>query len=129
MRFGGTHFGYLPSKVDVKPAFPFDLGFAMTTVHKAQGRTTPKVILAISSKPNRLSQMTFNSIFVALSRVKTAKNIRLLVPNPRDKGGALHYITLLKPPAHVKQFFAGYKNNKRQWNRQDVYAKVLLYNQ
>eukprot|EP00957_Ditylum_brightwellii_P055218 4185804-Ditylum_brightwellii.AAC.1 len=40
-------FAYRPSKVTVKNHFPKDLGFAFT-VHKEQGRTLERVIIALS---------------------------------------------------------------------------------
>ena len=57
--------------------FPFDLAFSMT-VHKAQGRTIPKVVLDLSCHPTKYTEMNFAAIFVAMSRVKNKDDICLL---------------------------------------------------
>ncbi len=54
------------SRVETRPAFPIELAFAMT-VHKAQGRTTPRVVLALSQHNVALCKMNYPSIFVAMT--------------------------------------------------------------
>ena len=57
--------------------FPFDLAFSMT-VHKAQGRTIPKVVIYLFSDLTKYTEIHFASIFVAMSRVKSKNDIQLL---------------------------------------------------
>jgi hypothetical protein len=52
----------LLSKVTVQNIFSFDLAFAMT-IHKAQGRTIPRVILALDSRPMHYLQMQFAAAY------------------------------------------------------------------
>ena len=40
------------------------------TIHKAQGRTIPKVIVDLSCHPTKYAEMKFAAIFVVMSRVK-----------------------------------------------------------
>ena len=65
------------SSVDVTPVFAYDLAFAMT-VHKAQGRTMKRVVIALTSRPVHYNQLEYASVFVALSRVKKSSHICLL---------------------------------------------------
>ena len=61
---------YLPSRVELKNNFPLELAFAIT-MHKAQGRTLSKVILALSDRGgSSAAQLTYASLYVALNRVK-----------------------------------------------------------
>ncbi|MGH7955247.1 MAG: C-terminal helicase domain-containing protein, partial [Gloeomargaritales cyanobacterium] len=66
-----------PSKVTTKRTFHVDMSFAMT-FYKAQGQTIPKVILILNKRPVGLSVLTYSSLFVAVSRVRLADDIRLL---------------------------------------------------
>ena len=103
---------YPVATAEVCEIFPFDLAFSMT-VHKAQGRTIPRVVLDLTSHPSDFSQMEFAAIFVAMSRVKERGHIRLLTHklpgtgrfNPRE---AYAYITRLRPSDYVLAFYEGY---------------------
>ena len=53
----GFSMSYGPSRVTMKNTFCFDLAFAMT-VHKAQGWTLSRVVLALSAGPNAVSGQT-----------------------------------------------------------------------
>ena len=96
-------------KVKTRDLFPYELGFAMT-VHKAQGRTIPRVVLALAHRDNANVQMKYASIYVALSRVKLAKHLRILSHNsgPRPGGLGLKYVTHLKHCVHVLDYYAGF---------------------
>jgi hypothetical protein len=107
------------AKVTIQNIFSFDLAFAMT-VHKAQGRTIPRVILALDSRPMHYSQMVFASVLVALSRVSHTDHMRIL----RHKSGpnqsykqAFQYLTKLRPNKFVAQFYSGFENDNGKWNR------------
>jgi hypothetical protein len=98
------------SKVSTKDIFPFDLSFAMT-VHKAQGRTIDKVVLDLTEYPNALGRHSYSAIFVALSRVRNAKDIRLL-PNNISKQAphkVYNYMTKLCPDSYSMAFYHGFQ--------------------
>ena len=117
---GGAKYSFRPCLVDIVDYFPIELSFAMT-IHKAQGRTIQRVILALEERPNHLIQMTFSSIYVALTRVKHSDHIRILHhTNPPDYR-RLGYITKLHPEKEIFQFFAGFTKDKSTWN-----AKLAL---
>ena len=109
---GGSSFNI--SKVEVRPNFPFELGFAMT-VHKAQGRTLSKVILCLAERPLKLTQMGIQSLYVSLSRVKFASDIRILYHNSMQNTTELEYIAYLESHKIVQSFFAGFVAEKT-WN-------------
>lgn len=112
---GGPFFGCRPSKVKVKQSFPFDLGFAMT-IHKAQGRTMKRLILVLSERPVPACQMRWSAIYVALSRVSQASDIRLLIKDPLDRT-SIEYISGVAPKVEVKSYFGGFPNsNGATWN-------------
>ena len=89
--------------------FPYDLAFAMT-VHKAQGRTIPRVIVDITQHPATISNMEYAAIFVALSRVKHGNHLRLLEPfNNVDTRASLYkWLTLLRPNNDIAPFLRGF---------------------
>ena len=88
---------YLPSKVNIYSHFPVELSFVITA-HKAQGRTLENVILAISERHARGSNMSYVSIYVALSRVKHSNKIRLLLTGRGAyTWSSIRYIEKLRP--------------------------------
>ena len=92
------------ASVSVHHIFPFDLAFAMT-VHKAQGRTIARVVLDLTSHPSKYNQIQYAALFVAMSRVKQADHIRLLVHGDMD------YLTSLRPEKNVMAFYHGYETS------------------
>jgi hypothetical protein len=68
------------------------------TVHKAQGRTIPPVILALDSCAMHYLQMEFAAVVVALSRVSHTDHMKI---RHRKTGGqptykkAFEYLTIL----------------------------------
>ena len=106
-------------KVHTKDIFPYELAFAMT-VHRAQGRTIPKVVLALAHRDNSLTQMTYASIYVALSRVKLTSDLRILYHScgPRPGILGLQYITHLRHCIHVLDYYTGFESSHHGgiWN-------------
>ena len=105
--------------------FPFDLAFSMT-IHKAKGRTIPKVVLDLFCHPTKYAKMNFAAIFVAMSRVKNKEDIRLL---SHTKEGdtinmveAYSYITQLSPSDYVMAFYHGYERNQSNNNHGNVWS-------
>jgi hypothetical protein len=106
------------SHANVYSIFPIELGFAVT-VHLAQGRTIPKVVVSISEPPSAQSVLRFkySALFVALSRVRDSGDMQLLY-REETREEALAYLQELKPDSHTKLFNAGFKNNNGIWNRE-----------
>lgn len=120
---GGPRHHYDPSRALVSNYFPFELAFALT-LHKAQGRTLLRVILALSSRPVQFSQIGYAGLFVAMSRVRRAEDIRLLLTDPSNYK-PLEYITLLKPPDHIQHYFAGFSEVGSSWSAERAYDARL----
>lgn len=123
---GGEH--YLPSKVLIKPTFPLEPAF-VSTVHKSQGRTMRRVILALSERNASCCDMTYAHIYVALSRVRMADDIRLLLHEETSgvyNWSNLEYITSLKPDKAIKAFFAGFAERPDHW---DPNAALAMYDE
>ena len=103
-------------KVQTRPTFTFELAFAMT-VHKAQGRTISRVVLALSMHPLHTSRMSYASIFVAMTRVRHRNHLRLLYHNNGYNTGdmGVEYITRLRPDPDVLDYYAGFTNSSGYW--------------
>ena len=103
------------------------------TVHKAQGRTIPKVALALAHR-----QMTYASIYVALSRVKLSDDIRILYHNSGPRPGVLglQYNTQFKHCVHVLDYYSGFPKTDQGgiWNpalslaNKDLRLKIIYCN-
>jgi len=114
-------------RVGIVPQFPFEMAFAMT-IHKAQGRTIPRVVLALSEHVNPYSRMNFSSIFVALSRVKHRDHLRIFIhgTSKRSFKTELEYLTKLKPEKCVIDYYSGFPENQCGiWNPQLALKKSL----
>ena len=94
-----------PSTVELVDYFPIEPGFSVT-IHKAQGRTIRRVILSISEHPVNFNKMTWEGLYVALSRVKLRDHIRLLLRN--GDRTTMDYIGNLKKNEYTKCYFEGY---------------------
>ena len=102
--------------INIKQPFPYDLAFAMT-VHKAQGRTIPRVIIAVRQHPNPMSSMNYAALFVALSRVKQGSHLRLIEPSSTVDTRASIYkwlLTTLSPNTDIAPFIHGFLPTQ-QW--------------
>ena len=115
---GGVDF--LPSQVTISKYFPLEIAFAIT-VHKAQSRTMDKVILALSERGQSRCEITYAHLFVALSRVKSGADLRLLIHKKSGTNGqydweALEYLTTLVPDSSINALYAGFLRDRIQWN-------------
>lgn len=99
---------YHPSSVSLKDHFPLELGFAMT-VHKAQGRTIRRLILSLSCHPCGTLRLTWEALYVALSRVRRRDDIRILLMRGKDRKD-LDYVSDLKKDKNVGYYFGGFRN-------------------
>ena len=70
-------------QVSIRELFPCEFAFAMT-VHKSQGRTVDKVVLALSHHDNHSIQMKHASICVAMSSDSRRRTNRCVRPTRRS---------------------------------------------
>ena len=117
LRYTFTLPGSPPSTcfVNIKQPFPYDLAFAMT-VHKAQGRTIPRVIIDVRQHPNPMSSMNYAALFVALSRVKQGSHLRLIEPSSTvdTRASIYKWLTTLSPNTDIAPFIHGFLPTQ-QW--------------
>ena len=117
------------SSVGVNDVFAFQLAFAMT-VHKAQGRTIDKVVIDLHDQPTVGSRLAFEGVFVAISRVRSRKNLRLL-PHGNTFEKAYGYITKLRPSPQVTAFYRGFEVDENSpedglcWNYKKALGKLM----
>jgi hypothetical protein len=109
------------SRVQTRPSFPIELAFAMT-VHKAQGRTIPRVVLALSQHNVDICKMTYPSIFVAMTRVEHRDYLRTLYHQSGSRPSmlGLQHITNLKPNQNVLDYYAGFTDSNGIWSASDA---------
>ena len=105
---------YKVSKVTIHQTFPFTLGFAMT-VFKAQGQTLPAVVLCLSQRLNHVQQMSLSAIYVAMSRVQKAVDIRLLPHGVGNSAMYYEYMNSLTLSPYIPSFFHGF-HGLESWN-------------
>ena len=98
------------AEVSLRPIFPFELAFSVT-IHKAQGRTLNRVLIDLTQHPCNKATMEFAAIFVAQSRVKQGKHIKLLkhssTLSPFDPDTAYGYLTRLRPMHDTMALYHG----------------------
>lgn len=75
------------------------LAFAIT-VHKMQGQTCSRLVLDINQRLFKPS-LTYHGIYVALSRVRTSRHLRLLPLQPFSTN--FNYLSELHPPKTLTQ--------------------------
>ena len=87
-----------------------------------QGRTIRRLIIFISQHPVGLLRMTWEGLYVALSRVKYSDHIRLAIK--RNDRSTMRYISDLEKNKYTDWFFRGYGRAddvrdgvERSWNR------------
>jgi len=117
-KFTTTSFLTPVAQVTTKTVIPFELAFSMT-VHKAQGRTIDKVILALDKRATHQLQLDFPAFFVAISQVKKRSDLRLLNPGPENEQAFINsysYLEHLTPSKDITIFYSGYVRNNGIWN-------------
>jgi hypothetical protein len=117
---GASNGDYKCSKVRVKNFFPVEPGFA-TTIYKAQGRTIPKVILAISKREGDGCELSYRSLYVSFTRVRECKDQRFLLFNDNGDRASLTYLTHLKADPCNLAFVEGFED--QGFNPKKVLAK------
>ena len=98
-----------------KPAY--ELAF-VNTIHKMQGATVKRLIISLLKRPNLPSRADFHSIYVALTRVTSGSDFRIL-----GDANDLSWVNSLRPPKQLIAFLAGYDKQgiwdyetvKKQW--------------
>lgn len=93
--------------VDVNSCFPVESTFGMT-VHKTQGNTLDRIIIALSHRGVAHCDFTYEHLYVALSRARKANDIRILLFEEKSIEIDLHYLNHLKADIHVLAMLAGY---------------------
>ena len=78
-----------------------ELAFAIT-FHKVQGQTLSKVILDLNQRPKTLGNVDFHALYVGLTRVKHANDIRILPP--LNDASSFQHLLKLKPSENLKQW-------------------------
>jgi len=102
--------GFAPSRVQLQAWFPVELAFSIT-VHKSEGRTLSRVIVALSQNPTAGCNFDHRKVHVALSRVRQREDIRLLLVGDTegDQWHSLAYLEKLKPDPSIGFFFGGFR--------------------
>jgi hypothetical protein len=125
---GGNGDRYAPSKVSIKQVIPLEPSLT-TTVHKSQGRTMDAVILALSHRKLAICNLRYEALYVAMSRVRKAADIRLLL-HGEDPWQSVSYISTLQPPPSLAAFFAGHDRGRAEgsteWNADRAYESYKL---
>lgn len=103
--------GFSASKVRLRRHFPIEPAFAIT-VHKSEGRTMERVIIALSSSSAQGCDFSFAQVHVAFSRVRRGEHIRLLLTgaNETEQWGSLLYLGKLAPKKSVTYYFDGFRD-------------------
>ena len=101
---------FCPSKVLLRQHFPLEPAFAIT-VHKSEGRTIRRAIIALSHCPAQQCDFTYAQLHVAFSRVKKGSHIRLLLAGKDevDQWASIVYINFLRPDPAITFFFGGFR--------------------
>ena len=117
---GSWRFGYNVSTLPMKDYFPIEPAFSVT-IYKAQGRTIRRLIIFVSQHPIPLLRMSWEGLYVALSRVKYRDHIRLAIKRNDHGRHSLQYMENLRKNKYTASFFSGFKpigaSQVMTWNR------------
>lgn len=102
--------GFYPSKVTLQKVFPIEPAFAIT-VHKSEGRTMSKVIIALSRCMAKGCDFSYAQVHVAFSRVRRGNDIRLLLTGDDEveQWRSVLYLSRLQPKPSIKYYFDGFR--------------------
>ena len=101
------------------PHFPLVMNFAMT-VNKSEGQTLPRVIIAMSKRPN--FNFTYAGLNVGCTRVRHSADMRSFVCGESDgaKQITVAYIEKLKSDPSIEAYFAGFGSfNPQTWTTRE----------
>jgi hypothetical protein len=101
-----------------------EMGF-MVTVHKTQSRTMFKLMLDLCLHTSLPPPFTHNMLYVALTRVQYANDIRIL---PLDGPYSLAYLKKLKPDPDLEIYLAGFLHDHpdKLWREEVARAHLNL---
>ena len=92
-----------------------ELGFSVT-FHKIQGQTVDRIILALHPRKScQLLSMSFEMLYVAMTRVRHASDIRILY----SSAAGLKHLRQLKRPVCFDAWVAAYDNSGR-WDAAEL---------
>ena len=97
--------------VPLRQTHAYEPGFSLT-FHKVQGKTLERVVLELSERPFTPG-IDFNSLLVALSRVSSLCNLRIVGLNDKS---ALDYLRSLRPAQELMFWIAGFENGCGKWS-------------
>jgi hypothetical protein len=100
--------GNLKNSLCLLRSYYMDLAFAVT-FHKVQGRTEDKVILDFNPVGNRQRVLDLATFYVAVSRVRNSRNIRVLPIKPETK----RKLEGLKFGQHLISWYLGTDSNNK----------------
>jgi hypothetical protein len=115
-----------PFTVTLQQRFPIDSDFAIT-VNRSQGQTLDNVILAISHRDVSGCNFRYNGIYVAFSRVRERRCIRLLLVGDSipKKWTSVSYIPNLKPDPFCWAVLSGWANLGGDDWQDDEWSPIL----
>ena len=119
---GSWQLGYKGSVLPMKDCFPIEPAFSVT-IYKAQGRTIRRLIIFVKQHPIPLLKMSWEGLYVALSRVKYRDHIRLAINRDtlEKEKKAMEYMVDLKKNKYTDSFFCGFEQSvdgrARIWKR------------
>ena len=95
------------------------LFFADTSSVPLKGKTMRRIILSVSEHLYHLNKMTWEGLYVSLSRVRLGDHMRLLIK--RGDWATVKYVEELKRNEYTDWFFRGYedhpdKDGTMRWN-------------
>lgn len=110
--YGGD--GFDESRIQLRKKFALQPALAIT-VHKAQGDTLKKAIVAMSQSPIHKCNFTYEQVHVAFSRVTESKNLRLLLTGlePSQKWESITFISNLSQDPTIRWYFMGFRKRLR----------------
>ena len=112
-----------PLKCSVKvELLNLDLAF-IGTVHKAEGLSVEKLIVSLLRRPVTPYFPDFNTMYVAITRVRKGCQFRILCNN-LTLHGDLDYVSALKPSPHLIAFLHGY-NDDGVWDSKRAKEKLI----